>query len=85
MFMLVSHRNLISVFDMTTQQDSDAASQSTSAKGGWIKTLAFESEGVVFKDHIRQMFIKKREKAERMIIEQQKRDKFLQDPGREGW
>ena len=53
MFMLVSHRNLISVFDMTTQQDSDAASQSTSANGGWIKTLAFESKGVVFKDHIR--------------------------------
>ena len=49
MYMCVSHRNMISVYDMTNSDEN----------AGWIDTIEFTS-GL-----IRQMFIKKRSKAER--------------------
>lgn len=53
LYMLVSHRNMISVFDMTKTQGRQAK---------WIDTIKF-NEG-----HIRQMFIKKNSKVERSIL-----------------
>lgn len=49
-YMLVSHRNMVSVFDM---------SQGTKHEAKWVDTLELES------GYVRQMFIKKRSKAAR--------------------
>ena len=62
-FMLVSHRNMISVYD-TTQLSSDAE---------WIDTFT------VSNSFIRHMFLKKRDKADRRsIIEKQIADGIMQ-------
>lgn len=57
MYMLVSHRNMISIFDMT----------GTQAEGGhWVQTISF-SQGA-----IRQMLIKKRSKLDRLELKSSK-------------
>lgn len=53
MYMLVSHRNMISVFDM---------SQGQNEKAKWIDTMELES------GYVRQMFIKKRSKSDRQNL-----------------
>ena len=76
MYMLVSHRNMISIYDMT-QNSETAENKNEKSNGGWIKTLTFaknpesdnNEEQERNKDHIRQMFIKKRPKAERIDFE----------------
>ena len=51
-----------------------------------MQALAFENaDGQVNNDHIRKMFIKKRQKSQREVIEQRKLERNLMDPGREGW
>ena len=50
MYMLVSHRNMISVFDMTKGQGRDAK---------WIDTIKFDA------GFVRQIHVKKISKAER--------------------
>lgn len=55
--MLVAHRNMISVYDMSSAKGSD-----------WIDTFSFDG------GFIRQMFIKKRDKAERINMMQKKID-----------
>ena len=52
MYMLVSHRDMISVFDM---------SQGANEKSEWIDTIQFKT------GHIRQMFIKKISKERRQF------------------
>ena len=62
MYMLVSHRNMISVYDMTTSEHQ-AKIVDARSNGGWIKTIQFEKDSKVDGEHIRQMFIKKRPKS----------------------
>ena len=88
MYMLVSHRNMISIYDMTNNTD-DQENKDEQNNGGWIKTFCFtksKDSEEQNKDHIRHMFIKKRTKADRLAIEQEKRRKYEQDnTGRDNW
>ena len=76
-----------------TQNSETAENKNEKSNGGWIQTLTFaksaESENGEDqernKDHIRQMFIKKRSKVDRLTIESKKRDKYESDTGRDNW
>ena len=70
-YMLVSHRNMISIYDMTQHTQQQGGDNEELARGAWIKTISFGDAGV-----IRKMFIKKREKQERQEMIAQKQSKL---------
>ena len=67
MYMLVAHRNMISIYDMTQGSGPSDASNSTSVRfaegdANWRQTVAFE-EG-----NVRQIMIKKKPKRDRVEL-----------------
>ena len=65
MYMLVSHRNMISIYDMSKSHGPVYGSQGNKdvEHGRWVQTVAFD-EGV-----LKKIRIVKRSKAERVAIQ----------------
>ena len=56
------------------------------SNGGWIKTFTLENSfSGLGPDHIRKMFIKKRPKYDREIIEKQKSEKYESENAHKKW
>ena len=94
MYMLVSHRNMISIYDMTQNSETGENTErhsTESSNGGWIKTFTFAKTaeagegGEASKEHIRKMFIKKRTKEERLAALQAKREKHKNETRNTFW